>query len=273
MMSWILAAIGRLPALRNTLAFKGGTALRKCYFNEYRFSEDLDFTARRGVARGGALERLIQQAADMATGLVNRADTGEKASFDVVCERYTEKRPHPSQEAFILRTRMPWQRQHMVPVKVEITVGQQILARHSILPIIHHYDEPLSADIPVYSLREIVAEKLHAVLYKTNQLGTRNWDRVRPRDYYDLWRILTDHPDRLDPTGFHAFLKRKIAGSGLDFLNSDDLFDDRMIGKVDRRWVKALDPLIPHRALPDFTTVIDELRPRIDRLISAERPT
>lgn len=27
------------------LIFKGGTCLRKCYFSDYRFSEDLDFTA------------------------------------------------------------------------------------------------------------------------------------------------------------------------------------------------------------------------------------
>ena len=28
------------------IIFKGGTCLRKCYFPDYRFSEDLDFTAR-----------------------------------------------------------------------------------------------------------------------------------------------------------------------------------------------------------------------------------
>src|SRR5699024_5561836 len=30
----------------NQLVFKGGTCLRKCYFEDYRFSEDLDFTAK-----------------------------------------------------------------------------------------------------------------------------------------------------------------------------------------------------------------------------------
>ena len=30
--------------LRKRLLFKGGTALKKCYFADYRFSEDLDFT-------------------------------------------------------------------------------------------------------------------------------------------------------------------------------------------------------------------------------------
>jgi hypothetical protein len=29
---------------RERLAFKGGTALKRCYFPDYRFSEDLDFT-------------------------------------------------------------------------------------------------------------------------------------------------------------------------------------------------------------------------------------
>lgn len=42
-LSWILAGISRVPSLKDTLVFKGGTALRKCYFGDYRFSEDLDF--------------------------------------------------------------------------------------------------------------------------------------------------------------------------------------------------------------------------------------
>ena len=29
---------------RELFLFKGGTCLRKCYFPDYRFSEDLDFT-------------------------------------------------------------------------------------------------------------------------------------------------------------------------------------------------------------------------------------
>ena len=30
--------------LQQSLAFKGGTALKRCYFGDFRFSEDLDFT-------------------------------------------------------------------------------------------------------------------------------------------------------------------------------------------------------------------------------------
>jgi predicted nucleotidyltransferase component of viral defense system len=47
---WILghfiAAIFNEPELNETLIFKGGTCLKKCWFEEYRFSEDLDFTSK-----------------------------------------------------------------------------------------------------------------------------------------------------------------------------------------------------------------------------------
>jgi predicted nucleotidyltransferase component of viral defense system len=42
-----IAAIYSEPELKEALIFKGGTCLKKCYFPDYRFSEDLDFTARK----------------------------------------------------------------------------------------------------------------------------------------------------------------------------------------------------------------------------------
>lgn len=42
-LAWFLTGLAGHP-LRDVLAFKGGTALRRCWFEGYRFSEDLDFT-------------------------------------------------------------------------------------------------------------------------------------------------------------------------------------------------------------------------------------
>ena len=39
-LSWILAGIFQHPALTETWLFKGGTCLKKCFFETYRFSED-----------------------------------------------------------------------------------------------------------------------------------------------------------------------------------------------------------------------------------------
>lgn len=42
-LGWILAGIHQ-HVISQTWVFKGGTCLKKCYFDTYRFSEDLDFT-------------------------------------------------------------------------------------------------------------------------------------------------------------------------------------------------------------------------------------
>ncbi len=43
-LGWILAGIYADPELAAAWVFKGGTCLKKCFFETYRFSEDLDFT-------------------------------------------------------------------------------------------------------------------------------------------------------------------------------------------------------------------------------------
>lgn len=43
-LSWVLFAISKNKMLNKALVFKGGTVLKKAYFEDYRFSEDLDFT-------------------------------------------------------------------------------------------------------------------------------------------------------------------------------------------------------------------------------------
>ena len=44
-LGWFIAAFYAANENLAQLYFKGGTCLRKCYFEDYRFSEDLDFTA------------------------------------------------------------------------------------------------------------------------------------------------------------------------------------------------------------------------------------
>ncbi|MEA3495244.1 MAG: nucleotidyl transferase AbiEii/AbiGii toxin family protein [Bacteroidota bacterium] len=43
-LSWILQAVAMHNKLAKAIVFKGGTVLKKVYFEDYRFSEDLDFT-------------------------------------------------------------------------------------------------------------------------------------------------------------------------------------------------------------------------------------
>src|SRR5215510_5020000 len=43
-LGWLLAGIYANQLLAEKWVFKGGTCLKKCFFETYRFSEDLDFT-------------------------------------------------------------------------------------------------------------------------------------------------------------------------------------------------------------------------------------
>ena len=264
-LSWMLAGINRIPSLKDTLVFKGGTALRKCYFGDYRFSEDLDFSGTEGVPHGDSMERAIREACDVAGQLPGKLDTVEFA-----CERYVEKRPHPGrQEAFIIDARLPWQKKVPTRVKVEISMDATILKPVRRRKIIHQYDEPFEEEFRVYSLEEVVAEKLCAILQNTDRVRKRGWGRPRARDYYDLWRVLGDYGREMDFTDFGSFLREKCSGRDLDFSGAEDFFDESMLAFVKSIWHEMLEHLTLE--LPSFETVIGGLRGQIAELVFAGR--
>jgi len=265
LLSWVLAGIGQVDSLRETLVFKGGTALKKCYFGDYRFSEDLDFSGLEGVPAGEAMERTVREACGAAARLLD-----EYVPVEIACERYTERDPHPGgQEAFTIRARFPWQRQPQTRVMIEIAVDEKILKPAPKRRVIHEYGEPLEAEVRVYALEEIVAEKLRAILQHVEKLEERGWGRSRARDYYDLWRVLAAYKDRMDLTDFGRFLAHKCAARNVAFAGPEDFFDDRMLAYVEKTWDQWLGPLVPE--LPAFATVIGELRPQIAALVPAAR--
>lgn len=257
LLSWILAAIGVNETLRKTLVFKGGTALKKCYFGDYRFSEDLDFSGLTGVPLGRAMEAAIETVCVDAARMID-----EYAPVHIQWERYTERDPHPGgQEAFALRAQLPWQRQPQTRILVEVSVDEKVLRPPCLQKVIHGYGEPIDAEILTYSLEEIIAEKLRAILQHQEKLEERGWARSRARDYYDIWRILKTYQDNLDLTDFKSLLRDKCDIRSVSFEVADDFFKEKMLSYVERTWDQWLGNLVPQ--LPTFETVISELRPQI----------
>src|SRR6202795_3557483 len=56
-LAWFLSALAESD-IKPILGFKGGTALKRCYFGDYRFSEDLDFTLLQAIPFEEILRRL-----------------------------------------------------------------------------------------------------------------------------------------------------------------------------------------------------------------------
>ena len=262
LLSWVLAGITQVEALRETLVFKGGTALKKCYFGDYRFSEDLDFTAVGSVPTDAAMESAMQEVCARAVKLLD-----PYVPIEIVCERHVERMPHPGgQEAFDIRARFPWHRQPQAHVMVEIAVDEPLLKPPLRRSVLHDYGEPLAAQVPVYSLEEIVAEKLRAILQHVRALERRGWVRSRARDYYDLWRILGEYRTQLDLTGFPAFLREKCAIRDVTFTGPESFFPPAMLAIVEKTWEQWLGPLVP--GLPPYSKVIEELHPQVATLLT-----
>ena len=177
-LAWFLSNLAQHP-LREVLAFKGGTALRRCWFEGYRFSEDLDFT----LITPNTLENILAGFEEIFTAVENAS--GLQIAFD-----REDRHSHQNSHTFYLRYQGPLPAAN--DVKVDITINEVLCLPLQDRPILRTYD--MFSDLPegpmikVYAIGEIVIEKLVALS-----------DRARnePRDLYDLWYLLSTHDLRI----------------------------------------------------------------------------
>jgi predicted nucleotidyltransferase component of viral defense system len=256
-LSYLLAAIAEEPFLGEELILKGGTALRKCYYPDYRFSEDLDFSTRSP----GAIPDLDGKMSSV-TQRMNRL-LGERGPFQSQVEPFILREPHPfEQAAFLVRVQFPAHRQPLCRLKVEITVDEPLLLPQMQVPILHDYEEALAAETQVYQLAEIIAEKLRALLQSKSRLSTRGWGASRVcRDYYDLWSIL-QREQRV--AKIPDLVKRKCVLRNLTFDNPADFFADPLPQIARAEWKTQILPFVPEAPSPE--QVLSELEIRVQQL-------
>lgn len=171
-LAWFLAGLSHSP-LRNVLAFKGGTALKRCYFGQYRFSEDLDFT----LVKPAPLETVLAELEKICAEVKN-------ASGIIIRYAREDRKSHQNSHTFYLAYEGPLPGMTAKEVKVDITIEERIVLPLQERPVLKGYEEyedlPDDATILVYSLEEILTEKVVALA-----------DRARnePRDLYDVWYL------------------------------------------------------------------------------------
>lgn len=228
LLTWILKSLSQNEILRNNLVFKGGTALKKCYFGKYRFSEDLDFTAKENAPKGKILETAVSQICKHV-----EESMGQYGIVNVFSKVYREKQRHPhGQEAFTIYAQFPWQKQPLTRVMIEVTYSEELLLLPIERDLIHPYGNELNASILTYSLDEIILEKLRAILQQTKKLHERTWSRSRARDYYDLWHILCISKYSPDINSFQDLLIKKCHSKDVHFSAPEDFFSPILITNV-----------------------------------------
>lgn len=259
-LSYVLAGIAGQLALAETLVFKGGTALKKVYFQQYRFSEDLDFSAIE-APRGVDMDEAFRAAATTALGQLR-----QQGPFDLQVERVVLREPHPAgQDAFYIWVRFPW---HPSPspnnpkapcrVKVEITHDEPVFLDPETRSVFHGYEEELPTQVRAYRLEEVVVEKMRTLRQTHHRLLVRGWNRPRARDYYDLWRVLTTFGEVLDRACLPDLLARKCSHRAVSFQSLEDFFTEPLVAEATRHWKPNIETFVADA--PPSDQVIKDLR-------------
>ena len=238
-LTYLLAAIVQADGLGDNLVLKGGTALKKLYFADYRFSEDLDYSTRvMGSVQqiDAAMETVVRSMSEMLN---------ERGPFQVELESLMMKQPHPGdQKAYLVRVQFPEQRQALCRLKVEITVDEPILTAVNVCPILHGFAEDIEVQIPVYSLEEITAEKLRALLQSKARLHERGWGASRVcRDYYDLWNLL--QVPGLKSPDLIPLLTQKCVVRDVTYESPNDFISQDLMTVANAEWAQQLLPFVP----------------------------
>ena len=232
-LGWLLAAIAAQPELSRSWVFKGGTCLRKCYFETYRFSEDLDFT----IVDGGPEE---PEPLSAIFGQV-REWLLDHAGLEVIVEpnsfrRRRNRRGNATTEGR-LAFRGPSRPPTLPKIKLDLTSDELIACPTELRPILHPYSDSVDIDSPVrsYSFVELFAEKLRALA-----------ERCRPRDLYDVVQIDRHEAAPAEPSSVMEALQRKCAHAAIETPTAKAILGSSLRSELDQEWQNMLGHQLPH---------------------------
>lgn len=235
-LGWFLLGMRKTSVSFGGLVFKGGTCLRKCYFPDYRFSEDLDFTATKYLSPMDMEEWIIKIIAWISDqdGPDFRVQT---IQFEVVDDDYGGE---SYQVRIYYRGPLRWGGSPRT-VKLDITRVETIILPVSEKQIIHPYsDQEVFSinDLPCYSLEEVIAEKIRAVS------GQRMF--AVSRDLFDIYNLVLAGTD-MDAVRKILPEKFKARGINLHDVNVDK-FEHRRI-EFEKDWERRLNYLVINKGL------------------------
>ena len=168
--SWILWGIYKRDLLKEALIFKGGTCIKKIHIEDYRYSEDMDFTLN---------PEMEQELSDGEIySAFNEVFSEIKETANIILSiKKDSKEVHESGSiTFFIEYIGPLggKGDH---VKTDISKGEKIEYDIEQIDMLNWYSDLDEKEIPIqcYSLEEIVIEKMAALM-----------GRTIPRDLYDF---------------------------------------------------------------------------------------
>ncbi|MCD4694715.1 MAG: nucleotidyl transferase AbiEii/AbiGii toxin family protein [Bacteroidales bacterium] len=260
---WILShflnAIYTFTDIQENFVFKGGTCLKKCYFEDYRFSEDLDFTLldTNFIVDTSFVNKIIEIAEHNSGAEFHLNKIKPQIHKDIPQGYEVEigfwgayhkpnQRPLPANR---------WQ----TKIKLDISFSEQLFEAPVYREIFHPYSDSfvINKTIPVYPMVEIMAEKLRSLI-----------QRNRPRDIYDIWYIMQS-TENINNKAIIKLLLKKAEAKNIEIVNVDQFVNPQKMRKNKRAWESSIKQHLPINALPDFDMVYSQLKLIIENVLKA----
>lgn len=232
-LSWILQGVAMHNELSKTIVFKGGTVLKKVYFEDYRFSEDLDFTL---------LDNSIsnQQIFDYFNEVFEYVREEANIPLEIIDDNEHEDGGINFYISYI--GPLGGMGAHK-SVKVDISKSEKLQFKPISKFAFLTYTDLDEHKLLCYTLEEILVEKLRSVM-----------QRMQARDFYDIWYLLEIQGLEL---GF--YINEFIAKCESKKINPKDFFKklEQRLPQYKARWQKSMKEQI--HDLPEFEQVEREI--------------
>lgn len=208
--------------------FKGGTALRLCFYEDFRYSADLDFSLVDMTPDEAA--EALRQALDVCRGEMGFSrleidpNNHEQILYIGPLGRERSLNLHFDDDERVIRTE-----------------SRQLVRRYDDQPDPTPY-------LTIYALEEVAAEKLRCVI-----------QRLQCRDISDLHRLLC--VEGVDVDDVWPLFEEKARQKGFHAEQFTERLESRA-ENYERRWANELEVHLGN-AVPHFESVMRELRRRL----------
>lgn len=239
-LSWILFGIAQHDYLSKMIVFKGGTVLKKVYFDDYRFSEDLDFTLFDNTITNEQIFEWFSEVFDFI-----------KEEANIPLEIIDNNEHEDGGINFYIS--------YIGPlggfgankkVKVDIARTESLEFEPILKDAFPSYSDLQEHQLLCYSLEEILIEKMRSIM-----------QRMQARDFYDIWYLIEIYG--MDIGFYKQEFKSKCENKGLDASHFLAKLEQRL-PQYRGRWQKSMKEQI--HDLPEFDQIERELQRHFRKL-------
>ncbi|MCO5238295.1 MAG: nucleotidyl transferase AbiEii/AbiGii toxin family protein [Chitinophagaceae bacterium] len=239
-LSWILKGIAQHEQLSKAIVFKGGTVLKKIYFEDYRFSEDLDFTLLNNEITNeqifGWFKEVFEYVKEEANIPLAIIDNNEHEDGGI--------------NFYISYTGPLGGQGNNKRVKVDISRSEKLEYAPVMKDVIVSYSDLEAHQLLCYPLEEVLVEKMRTIM-----------QRMQARDFYDIWFLLEQH--NMDAAFHMKEFEKKCASKNLKHSDFPKKLAERL-PQYKGRWKNSMGEQI--KDLPDFDQVEREVQKHLKKV-------